>query len=71
MTGLLIAMFGGVLVITRLAGIVPVAGQTTLSQLARLDYGDEPAAHALLDRLMASCTVLVGRHARYRPALPR
>ena len=35
MIGLLIAMFGGVLVITLLAGIVPVASQTMLSQLAR------------------------------------
>jgi hypothetical protein len=34
MIGLLIGMFGGVLVITRLAGIVPVASQTVLSQLA-------------------------------------
>jgi hypothetical protein len=32
MIGLLIAMFGGVLVITRLAGIVPVASLTTLSR---------------------------------------
>ena len=43
MIGLLIAMFGGVLVITRLAGIVPVASQTMLSQLAHLSFGDGPA----------------------------
>jgi len=43
MTGLLIAMFGGVLVITRLAGIVPVASQTMLSQLGRLYFGAGPA----------------------------
>src|SRR5271165_6672424 len=42
MIGLLIAMFGGVLVITRLAGIVPVASQTMLSQLAHLSFGDGP-----------------------------
>jgi fumarate reductase subunit C len=42
MTGLLIGMFAGVLVITRLAGIVPVASQTMLSQLARLYFGDGP-----------------------------
>src|SRR5271165_1353485 len=42
MTGLLIAMFAGVLVITRLAGIVPVASQTMLSQLAHLSFGDSP-----------------------------
>ena len=41
--GLLIGMFGGVLVITRLAGIVPVASQTMLSQLAHLYFGDGPA----------------------------
>jgi amino acid transporter len=43
MTGLLIGMFAGVLVITRLAGIVPVASQTMLSQLAHLSFGDGPA----------------------------
>ena len=43
MIGLLIGMFGGVLVITRLAGIVPVASQTMLSQLAHLYFGDGPA----------------------------
>lgn len=42
MTGLLIGMFGGVLMITRLAGIVPVASQTMLSQLAHLGFGDSP-----------------------------
>ena len=42
MIGLLIAMFAGVLVITRLAGIVPVASQTMLSQLAHLSFGDGP-----------------------------
>ena len=43
MIGLLIGMFAGVLVITRLAGIVPVASQTMLSQLARLYFGGGPA----------------------------
>lgn len=43
MVGLLIAMFAGVLVITKLAGIVPVASQTMLSQLAHLSFGDGPA----------------------------
>ena len=43
MTGLLTGMFAGVLVITRLAGIVPVASQTMLSQLAHLSFGDGPA----------------------------
>jgi amino acid transporter len=42
MIGLLIGMFAGVLVITRLAGIVPVASQTMLSQLAHLSFGDGP-----------------------------
>ena len=42
MIGLLIAMFSGVLVITRLAGIVPAASETMLSQLARLSFGDGP-----------------------------
>ena len=42
MIGLLIGMFAGVLVISRLAGIVPVTGQTVLSQLAHLSFGDGP-----------------------------
>jgi amino acid transporter len=42
MVGLLIAMFAGVLVITRLTGIVPVNSQTMLSQLAHLGYGNGP-----------------------------
>jgi amino acid transporter len=42
MVGLLIAMFAGVLVITRLTGITPVASQTMLSQLAHLSYGSGP-----------------------------
>ena len=42
MIGLLIGMFGGVLVITRLAGIVPGTSQTMLSQLAHLSFGDGP-----------------------------
>jgi fumarate reductase subunit C len=42
MVGLLIAMFAGVLVITKLAGIVPVNSQTMLSQLAHLGYGNGP-----------------------------
>jgi amino acid transporter len=43
MTGLLIAMFAGVLVIAKLAGIVPESSQTMLSQLAHLSFGDGPA----------------------------
>jgi amino acid transporter len=43
MVGLLIAMFAGVLVITKLAGIVPESSQTMLSQLAHLSFGDGPA----------------------------
>ena len=42
MVGLLIAMFAGVLVVTRLTGIVPVSSQTMLSQLAHLGYGNGP-----------------------------
>ena len=42
MVALLIGMFAGVLTITRLAGIVPVASQTMLSQLAHLSFGDGP-----------------------------
>jgi hypothetical protein len=43
MAGLLIAMFAGVLVITKLAGIVPESSQTMLSQLAHLSFGRGPA----------------------------
>ena len=42
MIGLLIAMFAGVLVVARLAGVVPEASQTMLSQLAHLAFGDGP-----------------------------
>ena len=42
MIALLIGMFAGVLVISRLAGIVPAGNQTVLSQLAHLSFGDGP-----------------------------
>ncbi len=42
MVALLIGMFAGVLAITRLAGVVPAANQTLLSQLAHLSFGDGP-----------------------------
>ena len=42
MVGLLIAMFAGVLAVTRLTGITPVSSQTMLSQLAHLGYGSGP-----------------------------
>ena len=42
MIGLLIAMFAGVLVVARLAGVVPEDRQTMLSQLAHLGFGDGP-----------------------------
>jgi amino acid transporter len=42
MVGLLIAMFAGVLVAAKLAGVVPQTSQTMLSQLAHLSYGSGP-----------------------------
>jgi amino acid transporter len=42
MVGLLIAMFAGVLVITRLTGIVPETSQTMLSELGHLSFGNGP-----------------------------
>ena len=42
MVALLIGMFSGVLAISRLAGVVPVASQTMLSQLAHLSFGSGP-----------------------------
>jgi amino acid transporter len=42
MVVLLVGMFAGVLAIARLAGVVPVASQTTLSQLAHLSFGNGP-----------------------------
>ena len=42
MVGLLVAMFIGVLAIARLAGVVPEASQTMLSQLAHVSFGDGP-----------------------------
>ncbi len=42
MIGLLIAMFAGVLAISRLAGVVPTANQTMLSQLAHLSFRSGP-----------------------------
>ena len=42
MVALLIGMFAGVLTISRLTGVVPVASQTMLSQLAHLSFGNGP-----------------------------
>jgi len=42
MVALLIGMFAGVLAISRLAGVVPVASQTMLSQLAHFSFGNGP-----------------------------
>jgi amino acid transporter len=42
MTGLLIAMFVGVLVLARLDGVVPTSRQTVLSQLGRISFGSGP-----------------------------
>jgi amino acid transporter len=42
MVALLIGMFAGVLAISRLAGVVPVASETMLSQLAHLSFGNGP-----------------------------
>jgi amino acid transporter len=42
MVGLLIAMFAGILVVAKLAGVVPQTSQTMLSQLAHLYYGNGP-----------------------------
>jgi amino acid transporter len=42
MVALLIGMFAGVLAISRLAGVVPEASQTMLSQLVHLSFGDGP-----------------------------
>ncbi|HYZ53819.1 MAG TPA: APC family permease [Streptosporangiaceae bacterium] len=39
MIGLLIAMFAGIVVLVRLDGVVPRAGQTVLSQLAHRSFG--------------------------------
>jgi amino acid transporter len=43
MVGLLIVMFAGILVVAKLAGVVPQNNQTMLSQLAHLYYGNGPA----------------------------
>jgi len=43
MVCLLITMFAGVLVVARLDGVTTRAGQTVLSQLARLGFGSGPA----------------------------
>ncbi|MBV9919129.1 MAG: APC family permease [Solirubrobacterales bacterium] len=42
MIGLLIAMFTGIVVLVHVDGIVPESSQTTLSQLAHLDFGSGP-----------------------------
>ena len=42
MVALLIGMFAGLLAISRLAGVVPAASQTMLSQLAHLSFGNGP-----------------------------
>ena len=43
MVGMLVAMFVGLVVLMRLDGIVPSAGQTALSQLAHHSFGTGPA----------------------------
>jgi amino acid transporter len=42
MVGLLVSMFAGLVVLTRLDGIVPRSGQTVLSQLAHRSFGSGP-----------------------------
>ncbi|MFE9660720.1 amino acid permease [Streptomyces sp. NPDC005955] len=42
MTGLLIAMFGGIIAIVHLRGVVPRSGETVLSQLAHLTFHSGP-----------------------------
>jgi len=42
MIGLLISMFAGIVAVAKLSGVVPRAGQTMLSQLAHLDFGNGP-----------------------------
>jgi fumarate reductase subunit C len=42
MVGLLIAMFAGIVFVVHLDGVVPESGQTVLSQLAHLDFGNGP-----------------------------
>ena len=43
MIGLLISMFAGILLVAKLSGVVPRGGETMLSQLAHLDFGNGPA----------------------------
>jgi amino acid transporter len=43
MIALLISMFAGILVITKLSGVVPESNQTMLSQLAHVDFGNGSA----------------------------
>jgi amino acid transporter len=59
MIGLLIGMFGGVLVITRLAGIVPVASQTVLPQLAHLSFCGGPV-YVYIQAATAAVLLLAG-----------
>lgn len=42
MTGLLIAMFGGIIAIVHLRGVIPRSGETVLSQLAHLTFHSGP-----------------------------
>ena len=42
MTGLLVALFAGVVVLAHLDGVVPTAGETVLSQLAHQSFGSGP-----------------------------
>jgi amino acid transporter len=62
MVGLLIAMFAGVLVITKLAGIVPESSQTMLSQLAHLYYGNGPV-YILIQAATAAVLLLAANTA--------
>jgi fumarate reductase subunit C len=62
MVGLLIAMFVGVLAVAKLAGVVPEASQTMLSQLAHLGYGDGPV-YLLIQAATAAVLLLAANTA--------
>ncbi len=63
MIGLLISMFAGVLVITKLSGVVPRGGETMLSQLAHLDFGNGPAY--LFIQLATAAVLLMAANTSY------
>ena len=70
MIGLLVVMFAGITVLTRLDGILPNAQETVLSQLAAHTFG-RGAAYGYIQAATALILVLAANTACSSPSRPR